>query len=176
MKHLAVITSALTVASLLLSSCAAEPQQPAVDAGVPVHHRAGTGVVIGRAVAVLDDGTTQVASKETVILIPKNSVIPQGRHKIRIVGIPVDAPDRPRYPNEAIKVSTDGDGNFRFVNVPPGDYIVTCSFDYYAGEDVSVDSTGSSQMTPKYDNQTISAAVSAQNGATTKAAHWRRDQ
>jgi hypothetical protein len=177
MKPLAILTSALIAAPLLLSSCAAAPHPSPADESVPIHHRAaGTGVVFGRAVAVLEDGTTHVANKETVILIPKNSVIPQGHHKARIIGITVDAPDRPRYPSDAVKVSTDGDGNFRFINVPPGEYVVTCTIDYYAGEDVSPDSNGGTQMTPKYDSQTISAAVSVQNGATTKAANWRRDQ
>lgn len=177
MKPLPIFTSALIAASLLLTSCAAAPHQSPVDESVPIRHRtAGTGVVFGRAVAVLEDGTTHVANKETVILIPKNSVIPQGHHKARIIGITVDAPDSPRYPSDAVKVSTDGDGNFRFINVPPGEYVVSCTIDYYAGEDVSPNPDGGMQMNPKYDNQTISAAVSVQNGATTKAANWRLGQ
>jgi len=176
MNLFTIPASALIATSLLLSSCAAAPDQSGAGESVPSHNRAtGTGVVVGRAVALPKDGTPHVANKETVILIPKNSVIPQGHHKVNIVGIIVDAPDRPRYPSDAVKVSTDSDGNFRFTNVPPGEYVVTCTIGYYAGEDVSVDySTGGSQMTPRYDNQTISTTVSVQNGATAKATNWHR--
>lgn len=178
MKPFMFLTSASFAASLLLSSCVlVDPSFSHGDESVPNQQRStGTGVVVGRAIAAGSDGATHVADKEKVILTPKNSVIARGHHTIFVVGVPVKVLDDPHYPKDAVKVWTDGDGNFRFVNIGPGEYVVTCGISYYNGEDVSVDSNGAAQSTPKYDYLTVSAVVSVRNGKTVKVENWHQGE
>jgi len=176
MKPFVILTSASV--SFLLSACfGVDPRASGADQSVPNDQRiAGTGVVVGRAVTVGSDGAVHAADREKVFLIPKNSVIPRGHHMIFVVGAPVKVLDNPRYPEDAVRVLTDADGNFRFVHLAPGDYVVTAGVSYYHGEDVSVDANGSSQSTPHYDYVTISTAVTVRNGGTAKAENWRREE
>jgi len=176
MKPFVILASASI--SFLLSAClGVDPSAFGADQSVPNDQRiSGSGVVVGRAVAVGSDGAVHAANSEKVFLIPKNSVIPRGHHMIFVVGVPVKVLDSPRYPKDAVKVLTDADGNFRFVHLAPGKYVVTTGVSYYHGEDVSVDANGSSQSTPHFDYVTISTAVTVRNGGTVKAENWRREE
>lgn len=87
--------------------------------------RSGTGVVEGQAFLLTEGGDVKKGAGKPVSLVPVTSASTE-IHKVTHVGMMASTGWDPRMQAYNITVTADGDGRFRFENVPPGEYYVYC--------------------------------------------------
>ena len=86
----------------------------------------GTAVIKGEAVATLKDGKTIKAVGELVYLIPATAYSREWFEHAILAGHRIEGID-PRSLRVTRTTSTDMEGRFTFINVPQGDYYLTCT-------------------------------------------------
>ena len=81
----------------------------------------------------------------------------------------------PRFQKYVRQVETDGDGNFVFRNVPPGDYYVSCDVTY-SYPSYNTDSNANQVETELYYDKEIYAEVRVGAGQTATVESWQQGQ
>ena len=127
----------------------------------------GSGVVRGQAFLGNVDGSTLQASNTKVELFPVTSYTTETIQRKYANGVYLAPPD-PRYAKYVRTTTTDGNGNFRFANLPPGQYYVGFKYSVTAMESVGDD--GDTQ--PELHYRRLYAQVAANNGRTATVGEW----
>lgn len=117
----------------LIAGCASMPGftiVPRIDFPVAEYDalqgREGTGVVTGQVFLRTRGGEVRYGAGSEVVLNPVTSYSRQWYEQAYLGGQRLSDPDM-RAADALIKTQADGSGNFRFDNVPPGDYYLTSS-------------------------------------------------
>jgi len=173
MKHPSFHLPALFVATALLCSCefaSVVPRSVPFDETAFVPYRAsGSGVVAGRVAGVFDDKQARVAQHAAVRLMPDNAYTEEIERKTFRQTESLAPPD-PRFSRYVREVKTDGNGNFAFDHLPPGNYYVTCRFTWpYHTIDHTVDPSVESDNIAE---QTLYAKVSVGRGQSVRVQSW----
>lgn len=129
-------------ASFVLAGCqpiSAPTERLAFDATAASYiHAKGSQRIEGQAYVVARDGSPRPAANRSVRLVPATDyararfeALYQGKTFIRAAMMPMVNAD-PHYAAYTRPAKTDARGNFRFLNVAPGDYFVTAQAFYSA--------------------------------------------
>jgi hypothetical protein len=167
MKHLSHRLPAIMAAALFLGSCVAE--QPRLvaynEAAFAGYGGSGSGQVTGR--AVLGE---RVAANTIVSLMPINAYTTETVQRLYAGRENLQGAD-PRLQKYVREVTSDGDGNFVFRNVPPGNYYASCDVTWW---DVSynTDSSGNQVEANLNYDKWIYAKVPVRSGQSVTVASW----
>jgi hypothetical protein len=130
------------LASIALAGCqsiSAPSERVAFDATAASYiHAKGSQRIEGQAYVVTRDGSPRPAANGTVRLVPATAyakarfeALYQGKKFIPAAMVPAVNAD-PHYAAYTRMAKTDANGNFRFLNVAPGDYFITAQEFYSA--------------------------------------------
>jgi hypothetical protein len=86
----------------------------------------GTAVIKGDAVLAFKDGKTTKASQEFVYLIPATAYTREWFEQAILAGKNIDGLD-PRSLRVTRTTTTNNEGRFTFINLPPGEYYLICT-------------------------------------------------
>lgn len=130
------------VAAALCAGCANSQPQPRLAKFDPAEYapyeREGTGSVVGQAFVVTKGGDVKLGAGRQVGLHPMTSVSIE-THERLVIGY---TPLQWNYDEETLKrlshvtrhVTADGNGRFRFDNLPAGEYYIACDIEWYVSE------------------------------------------
>lgn len=129
-------------AAALCAGCANSQPQPRLAKYDPAEYapyeRDGTGSVVGQAFLVTKGGDVKLGAGRPVSLHPVTSVSTE-THEREVIGyVPLQwnyEPDTLKAIYYAYRRTTaDGDGRFRYDNLPAGEYYIWCSINWYITE------------------------------------------
>jgi len=157
---------------LMSSSCEEARQTPFNEADYQWARGAGSGAVRGKAFIEMKDNSVNVASDTDIVLIPANAyttefMTRQAQHGAHL------APADPRAEKYARHTTADGNGNFSFRNLPPGNYYVGTMVNWI-NRYWSPDSDNNLQKVSTHHAQYIWASVSVRNGQTMAVTDWNQ--
>lgn len=120
-----------------LSACAI-PQQQAPVARIPFPTaeydalpKTGTGSLAGQVFMRTVGGDVKFGAGSDVYLVPVTSYSKQWYAESYIAGRPMENPD-PRASQGQLITQADGNGNFSFSNIPPGNYFLSSTVRWQA--------------------------------------------
>ncbi|HEY3897976.1 MAG TPA: hypothetical protein VGM54_05140 [Chthoniobacter sp.] len=131
------VSRTVVLLGFLLSSCAlvgAPRRVPFNEADFATYRGTGSSTVAGQLVVTSDDGEKHIGDGTHVTLLP---VAAYTKEMVdREIGNGDNlAPSDPRFRQYMRLVTTDGQGNFVFKNVPAGEYFVAGLGEWYVGDD-----------------------------------------
>jgi len=171
MKHPAILLPAILAIAASLCSCAPMPRHvPYNEAAFAPYKGAGSGTVSGRAFTVLRDNTVKVAENCDIGLMPDTAYSEEIANRVFTRGKKLQPAD-PRFTKYVRYGTTDGDGNFVFNQVHPGDYYVFMDLPFHY-TDHETDSDGNTTAYRIEDDQWIFAQITVKDGQTTKVNDW----
>jgi hypothetical protein len=162
----------MIAAALFLGACAPEqPRQVAFnEAAFAGYGGSGSGQVTGRTVALIGVTAEKLAPFTNVNLMPVNAYTTEIVQRSYVRRENLQDPD-PRFQKYVRQVESDGDGNFVFRNVPPGDYYASCDFTY-SYPSYNTDSNGNQVETELY----YDAKIRVRSGQTVTVESWQQGQ
>ncbi|MFK0875525.1 hypothetical protein ACIUW1_11825 [Pseudomonas aeruginosa] len=121
---------------IMLSGCAVSQQTPVPRIPFPAAEFAalptkGTGTLTGQVFMKTVGGDVKFGAGSTVYLVPVTSYSKQWYEVNYIGGQALEAPD-PRSGQGSITTVADGNGNFTFTDIPPGDYFLSSTVTWQA--------------------------------------------
>jgi len=135
--HFAALISAITLSTL--AGCVTMPapleRPPFPVAEYEALPTEGTGVVSGQVFLRTRGGDVRYGAGSGVLLNPVTSYSRFWYQRQYVEGRTLEDAD-PRQPMYQITTQADGNGNFRFENVPPGTYYLTSGVHWEAGHSV----------------------------------------
>jgi hypothetical protein len=170
--HLALRHFSLLVTTFVFSSCAATRQVPFNEAAFKWERAGGSGVVTGRAYIEMRDKSTNVGSNSHIKLLPVNDYTTEYITRKYVHGVQL-APADPQMQPYVRKTTADGDGNFTFTGVTPGEYYVAGRV-HWVDENWAADNDNNLQ---KYDSnhaQFIYSRITVKNGQTVQVTDWNQ--
>lgn len=115
-------------AAVMLAGCAVSPK-PRLSTFNPEDYepyvRSGTGRIVGQAFLVTRGGDVKLGAGRQVILNPVTPYSTEHYERHVLKGEPLEQPD-PRVSQYSRETIADGEGRFRFDNLPAGEYYVLC--------------------------------------------------
>lgn len=176
MKHRSPRLPAMIAAALFLGACAPEqPRQVSFsEAAFAGYGGSGSGQVTGQAVASIGATAKKLVVFTNVNLMPVNAYTTEIVQRLYLKRENLQDPD-PRFQKYVRQVESDGDGNFVFRNVPPGNYYASCdvTFSYPS---YNTDSNGNQVETELYYDQWIYAKIRVGIGQTATVESWEQAQ
>jgi hypothetical protein len=174
MKQLLARVPAIMTAAFFLGSCVAEQPRGVAynEAAFAGYGGSGSGQVMGR--AVIRGNPVRVAANTIVALMPINAYTTEIVQRSYAGHEHLQEAD-PRLQKYVREVTSDGDGNFVFRNVPPGNYYASCDVTWW---DVSynTDSSGNQVEANLNYDQWIYAKVSVRTGQNATVESWDHGQ
>lgn len=125
----------LAAMAFLLGACAAP--QPMTSAFDPAEHApfagSGSGTIEGQAFLKTKGGEVKLGAGNLVSVVPATSYWREWRDRTVVRGVELRGGDE--RANEFLReAQADGEGRFRFDNLPAGNYIVTCDIRWHYSE------------------------------------------
>ena len=166
------IAAALAVA-LFQCSCVQPHHAAFSEAAFAPFLRSGTGILKGKAILILKDGSTWTASSNAVVkLMPANAYTDEIADQHFGNRVTFEPPD-PRFAKYVRKIHTDDQGNFAFTHLAPGDYWLSCRL-YWTDTVDTTDANDEPTTEEIQTSQFIYGLFTIRNGVTSTVTEWRQ--
>lgn len=133
--HIRVLAPVLVMIVSALGGCVGSPANPIkreaqfIEAEYSPYERTGSGVLVGQAFLVTAGGDVKYGAGRQVLLNPVTSYSDEWYQKSVVPCLTIE-PSDPRVHKYTRYTMADGEGRFRFTDLPPGDYYAVCAISW----------------------------------------------